>query len=137
MRVLQPRIYVGIGYIWIANNYGYPNLNGLGFGGEKLPDLNHTFSFFGSVWYYPNVNGNASVSVPNHFPATGFQTRACRSSINMLKYQAGITIALGNSPALRRGRLDGRQLVEQAERPDQPLLQRALRGARIQVCLYP
>ncbi|HET6274957.1 MAG TPA: hypothetical protein VFE16_03335, partial [Candidatus Cybelea sp.] len=103
VRVLQPRIYVGVGYIWVANNYGYPNLNGIGFGGEKLPDLNHTFSFFGSVWYYPNVNGNASVQVPNRFPATGFQTTSLPLQYQLLKYQAGITIALGNTPLFVEG----------------------------------
>ena len=53
VRVLQPRIYVGVGYLWMSGNYGYPNMQSWGFGGEKLPDLNHNLSFFGSVWYYP------------------------------------------------------------------------------------
>ncbi len=57
VRVLQPRLYIGVGYLWVTNNYGYPNINGWGFGGEKLPDLNHAFSFFGSVWYYPKSTG--------------------------------------------------------------------------------
>jgi len=103
VRVLAPRIYVGVGYIWLANNYGYPNLNGVGFGGEKLPDLNHAFSFFGSVWYYPNVNGNASVSLPNQFPATGFHTTSLPLQYSLLKYQAGLTLALGNTPLFIEG----------------------------------
>ncbi|HEX3672613.1 MAG TPA: copper amine oxidase N-terminal domain-containing protein [Candidatus Cybelea sp.] len=103
VRVLQPRIYVGVGYIWMANNYGYPNLNGVGFGGEKLPDLNRTFSFFGSVWYYPSVKGTASVQLPNQFPSTGFHSASLPLQYDILKYQAGLTIALGNSPVFVEG----------------------------------
>jgi hypothetical protein len=98
VRVLQPRIYVGVGYIWVANGYGYPNLNGVGFGGEKLPDLNNAFSYFGSIYYYPSVNGNASVTLPNHYPATGFHTSTLPLQYNILKYQVGLTYAFGSSP---------------------------------------
>ncbi len=34
-------------------------MNAVGFGLEKLPDLNQALSFFGSVWYYPNVKGTS------------------------------------------------------------------------------
>jgi hypothetical protein len=56
-RVAQPRIYLGVGYLWRSTNYGYPTQGGPGFGIEKLPDLNQTVSIFGSYWYYPNVKG--------------------------------------------------------------------------------
>jgi hypothetical protein len=103
VRVLNPRVYVGVGYLWVANNYGYPNLNGLGFGGEKLPDLNHVFSFFGSVWYYPSVNGTASYGIENPFPSTGFTTHSSALQYNILKYQAGVTIGIGNTPIFVEG----------------------------------
>ena len=57
VRVLQPRIYIGVGYMWMSSSYGYPNMNSWGFGAEKLPDLNQALSFFGSVWYYPDAHG--------------------------------------------------------------------------------
>jgi hypothetical protein len=98
VRVLQPRVYIGVGYIWLANNYGYPNLSGVGFGGEKLPDLNHVFSFFGSVWYYPSVNGTAQFSIENPYPSNGFTTHSLPLQYNILKYQAGLTIGVGNTP---------------------------------------
>ncbi|MGC1985274.1 MAG: copper amine oxidase N-terminal domain-containing protein, partial [Candidatus Cybelea sp.] len=60
VRVLNPRVYIGVGYMWVSGNYGYPNMNGVGFGLEKLPDLNHALSVFGSVWYYPDINGTYS-----------------------------------------------------------------------------
>ncbi len=95
VRVLQPRLYIGVGYLWVANNYGYPNINGWGFGGEKLPDLNHAFSFFGSVWYYPDVKGTATFSVPT---STGLTGTSLPLDYNILKYQAGLTFAFGSSP---------------------------------------
>ena len=66
-------------------------MNGVGFGGEKLPDLNQTFSFFGSVWYYPNVKGTATQR-RTQSPITGFRTNL--APYNILKYQAGLTYAL-------------------------------------------
>ena len=98
VRVLNPRVYVGVGYLWMTNNYGYPTINGVGFGGEKLPDLNHAFSFFGSVWYYPSVRGTASLQFPNQYPSTGFHTESLPLQYNILKYQAGLTYAFGTSP---------------------------------------
>jgi len=103
VRVLNPRVYVGIGYLWVANNYGYPNLNGFGFGGEKLPDLNHTFSFFGSVWYYPSVNGTAAYSIENPYPSAGFTSHSSALQYDILKYQAGVTIGIGNTPIFIEG----------------------------------
>jgi hypothetical protein len=58
LKVVDPRIYIGVGYLTRAENYGYPRQNSLGFGIEKLPDLDQRFSLFGSAWYYPNVKAN-------------------------------------------------------------------------------
>jgi len=57
-KVADPRIYIGVGFLWRDTNYGYPNQNGFGFGAEKLPDLNQTVSVYGSYWYYPSLKGN-------------------------------------------------------------------------------
>ena len=57
IKVFDPRFYIGGSYLWQKNNYGYPNLNGVGFGGEKLPDLNQPITFYGSFYYYPKVQG--------------------------------------------------------------------------------
>jgi hypothetical protein len=59
LKIADPRIYVGVGYIWRSTNYGYPKQNGFGFGAEKLPDLDQPFSIYGSLWYYPNVKGSS------------------------------------------------------------------------------
>jgi hypothetical protein len=87
VRVLNPHIYFGVGYLWRSSNYGYPNETGFGFGLEKLPDLNLTLSFFGSVWYYPSINGtytNGSFSAP-----LGYE---------FLKYQLGLDYVIAHSP---------------------------------------
>jgi hypothetical protein len=88
LRVANPRIYVGIGYIMRTNNYGYPQETGVGFGAEKLPDLDQHLSVFGSAWYYPNLKGNYTDGFGNEYDL----------AYRTLKYQAGLTYVLGNSP---------------------------------------
>ena len=92
IRVAKPRIYIAAAYLWVSNNYGYPNMNNVGFGIEKLPDLNQALSFFGSAYYYPNVNGNITTG-----NAVGVPT-AFNLSYNILRYQAGVDYVIGNSP---------------------------------------
>ncbi|HTD32806.1 MAG TPA: copper amine oxidase N-terminal domain-containing protein [Candidatus Elarobacter sp.] len=95
LKIAEPRIYIGVGYLHREENYGYPKQNGFGFGAEKLPDLENTFSVYGSVWYYPSISGNftyPTVGVPAALAGTTdkFQQR-------FLKYQIGGTLNLGNS----------------------------------------
>jgi hypothetical protein len=97
-RVLKPRVYIGVGYLFVSTNYGYPNMNGVGFGAEKLPDLNQPLSFFGSVWYYPSVNGTATFNIENDFPSTSFTQHSLALQYNILKYQVGLDYVIGNSP---------------------------------------
>jgi len=85
-KVVDPRIYVGVGYLSRSENYGYPRQNGFGFGVEKLPDLDQTFSVYGSVWYYPSVSAN--------FTDPTFGTGSF--SYRDLKYQVGATYTLGS-----------------------------------------
>jgi hypothetical protein len=85
IRVLNPRIYIGVGYMWRTNNYGYPRMNNWGFGIEKLPDLDHPWSWYGSAYYYPNVKG-----------VTGAYTLA----YNILKYDVGVSYSIVNTPIM-------------------------------------
>jgi hypothetical protein len=89
VRVINPRIYIGIGYLWRSTNYGYPTQNGFGFGIEKLPDLDLALSFYGSFWYYPSMNGNIT---------TGVIPTSYHLSYNMFKYQIGLNYVIGKSP---------------------------------------
>jgi hypothetical protein len=94
VRVVEPRVYLGVGYMWVSGNYGYPNMNSFGFGAEKLPDLNNRgLTYFGSVWYYPNVNGSYANTTPNPAVSSSY-----RLGYNILKYQVGIDYVIGNSP---------------------------------------
>lgn len=87
-KIADPRVYVGVGYLYRSESTGYPNQRGIGFGIEKLPDLDQQLSVYGSAYYYPNakskqyfVNGNGftlayrvlkysigGVFTPNHSP---------------------------------------------------------------------
>jgi hypothetical protein len=82
VQVMNPRIYVAGAYLWTSNNYGWPKMNGVGVGLEKLPDLDQTFSFFGSVYYYPSVKGN--FTDPTSGIGYSLQER-------FLQYQVGVT----------------------------------------------
>jgi hypothetical protein len=89
VRIFNPRVYIGVGYIWGSSNYGYPNMNALGVGLEKLPDLDQALSFYGNVWYYPNFKGtytNNAITPPN---PTSYGI-----GYNLLKYQVGIDWAV-------------------------------------------
>lgn len=74
------RVYLGGSYIWMNNNYGYPQLTGAGFGIEKLPDLDRSLSAFGDYYYYPQLQGTYLS------PTLGSQTLAYHYS----KYEAGL-----------------------------------------------
>jgi hypothetical protein len=63
IRVANPRLYVGASYLWRQNNYGYPQINGVGFGVEKLPDLDQAISIYGSAYYYPSLQGTYTAAV--------------------------------------------------------------------------
>jgi Copper amine oxidase N-terminal domain len=88
-RVIEPKIYIGVGYLWRSTNYGYPTQNGVGFGIEKLPDLNLTLSFFASFWYYPSVSGSIT---------TGVKPTAYSLAYNLSKYQVGLDYVIAKSP---------------------------------------
>jgi hypothetical protein len=88
IRIAKPRIYIVGSWLWHNTNYGYPQMNGPGFGIEKLPDLNQVVSLFGSFMHYPQIHGT-------YVDPTG---RDFLLSYHVNKYQGGITISL---PILR------------------------------------
>jgi copper amine oxidase-like protein len=93
-KVADPRIYVGLGYIQTANNYGYPRLNGAGVGVEKLPDLRKGINVFGSAFYYPTASGNYTVTNP---ASPNFGT-TYRQQYQIMKYDVGLALILARSP---------------------------------------
>ncbi len=107
IKIADPRIYIGVGYLWRSNNAGYPKLGNVGFGLEKLPDLNHPFSVYGSVWYYGNVKGNFTDPSGNAYAL----------AYNILNYQLGITYAFGQSPLFIEGGAVGQSLHNKSNAP--------------------
>jgi hypothetical protein len=102
-QVAAPRVYVGVGYLHTTDDYGYPNLNGLGFGVEKLPDLRTGISLYGSAFYYPSVTGTYTVSNPAspNFGA-GYQQQ-----YRILKYDIGVALVAAHSPVYLFGGFSG------------------------------
>lgn len=97
LKIADPRIYVGVGYLHREENYGYPKQNGFGFGAEKLPDLDQPFSVYGSVWYYPNLSGNFTYPVDAFTTFNGLAGQTAKLQQRFLKYQVGGTYAIGGS----------------------------------------
>jgi hypothetical protein len=107
LRVANPRIYIGIGYLWRSTNTGYPTISNVGFGAEKLPDLNHPLSVYGSAYYYPNVQG--VYSPPG--------TAALPLAYNILKYRAGVTYSFQNAPLFLEAGVLGESLRNKVNAP--------------------
>ena len=102
-QVVRPRIYVGVGYLHAANNYGYPNLNALGVGIEKLPDLRPGLSLYGSAFYYPNASGTYTVGNPASVNfGTGYQQQ-----FQIVKYDIGVALVVAHSPVYLFGGFSG------------------------------
>jgi hypothetical protein len=102
IKVLDPRIYVGVGYYSKNFSYlGYPTINGIGVGISKLPDLNHVVSLYGSAWYYPTVTGNYTYPVSTFLKTLSGTTVPLSYSI--MKFQGGATVDLSSVFFLRFG----------------------------------
>jgi len=93
LKVVDPRIYIGVSYLWRYENTGYPLQSGVGFGIEKLPDLDQPFSVYGSVYYYPSISGNYTF---NSVAPAAFAGTTQAFSYRDLKYQGGLTYTVGN-----------------------------------------
>jgi hypothetical protein len=115
IRILQPRIYVGVGYMWRLNNAGYPRIDNVGFGLEKLPDLDHPFSIYGSIYYFPNVKGN--FTVPTVTPPTADSGVTYQLAYNVLKSDIGITYAFSGTPLFIEGGVMGESLRNKTNAP--------------------
>ena len=97
LKVASPRVFVAVSYLWRSFDYlGYPTQHGIGFGLDKLPDLDTPLSVYGSVYYYPSIEGTytgpTSALLGTLSGATfGWQYR-------VVKYEIGVTYALRRTP---------------------------------------
>lgn len=96
IKVFEPRVYLGAGYLSKTYDYlGVPRLSGAGVGVSKLPDLEQPFSLEGSVWYYPRISGNYTYpTTPLLGPLSG---QTIPLSYAYWKYRAGATAKLGGT----------------------------------------
>ncbi len=85
LKVAEPRVYVGVGYLFRASNEAYPRIRGLGFGIEKLPDLDQELSAYGSAYYYPSAKSNKEYLGDGITPLTQGYT----IGYSVLKYSVG------------------------------------------------
>ncbi len=86
--IANPKIFIVGSYLTRWSNYGYPRLNGVGGGIEKLPQFNQPIDIYGSVLYYPSISGNYTDIFGNQQ----------QLQYRLLKYQAGITLNVPRSP---------------------------------------
>jgi len=93
-QVAAPRIYVGLGDIQTANDYGYPRLSGIGFGIEKLPDFRTAINLSGSAFYYPSASGNYTVTNA----ASSNAGKVYQQQYAIVKYDVGVSVVIARSP---------------------------------------
>ncbi|MHB8434227.1 MAG: hypothetical protein ACYDCA_11650, partial [Candidatus Tyrphobacter sp.] len=112
-QITVPRIYIGVGYLHTADNYGYPSLNALGVGIEKLPDLRSGVSIFGSAFYYPTASGNYTITNPAS-PNFG---NVYRQQYQIVKYDIGLTLTFRRSPVYIYGGFGNDQYLARQNAP--------------------
>ncbi|MGZ3517154.1 MAG: copper amine oxidase N-terminal domain-containing protein [Vulcanimicrobiaceae bacterium] len=88
VKVIDPRVYVGVGYDYRSTNYGYPKFDSFGFGIEKLPDADQPISIYASYWYYPNSRGKYTNIFGQQFTV----------AYTVQKYQIGGTLTAPGFP---------------------------------------
>jgi hypothetical protein len=97
LKIIDPRIYIGVGYVYRTDNYGYPAQSGVGFGGEKLPDLDQPFSLYGSAFYYPQISGNFTWPTDPTTTYNGVAGQRGQLQYRYFKYQIGGDYNIANS----------------------------------------
>jgi hypothetical protein len=104
-KILDPNVYFGAAYLQADNNYGYPRLNAVGGGLEKLFSFDKPFGWYASAFYYPNANGtwhNVIAGSP-HVGNSYWQ------SYNILTYDAGFNYNIQHTPVYFYGGYSGDQ----------------------------
>ncbi|MBC5825146.1 MAG: copper amine oxidase N-terminal domain-containing protein [Candidatus Eremiobacteraeota bacterium] len=112
-QIAAPRIYLGVGYLHTSTNYGYPHLNAVGVGIEKLADLQPGVGFFGSAFYYPTASGNYTVSDPT---SLNFGN-SYRQQYRIVKYDVGFSLVWERSPVYLYGGFSGDRYTAKQNAP--------------------
>jgi hypothetical protein len=75
---------------------GYPAQHGVGFGIDKLPDLDRQLSVYGSWHYYPSVDGR--YTGPTSTLLGSLSGATFDWSYHVLRYELGAAYALKHTP---------------------------------------
>jgi hypothetical protein len=86
LKVTGPRVYGAVSYLTRGSNVE-PRERGLGYGIEKLADVDQNFSLHGSVFFYPNVSGAYSLG-----------TGSRGVSYRVVRYTLGVSVQPNRSP---------------------------------------
>ena len=78
------------------NYLGYPGMNGLGFGLDKLPDADRMLSVYGNFWAFFNVNGK--YNTPANAALGGFAGYPFTVAYRMYTYRLGATVKIPSTP---------------------------------------
>jgi hypothetical protein len=91
------RYYISAGYMIRSFNYlNYQTMSGLGFGLDKLPDVDRAVSVYGGFWVFFNVNGK--YNAPSTAALGGFSGYPFTVAYRMFTYRLGATINIAKSP---------------------------------------
>ena len=88
IKVTGPRIYGAVSYLTRGGNSGEPRQHGVGYGIEKLADVDQNFSLHGSVFFYPNVGGQYALGGAGSYG----------ESFRVVRYLIGASIVPNHSP---------------------------------------
>jgi hypothetical protein len=91
------RLYLAVGELWRSFNYASaPPQSGFGFGLEKLPDFDRSFSVYGNIWLYTDMHGTFTGPAS---PILGaFSAYPMTVDYHMFTYRVGATWSFAKSP---------------------------------------
>lgn len=87
LKVTGPRIYGAVSYLTRGSNFE-PREHGVGYGIEKLADVDQNFSLHGNVFFYPNVGGQYTIGGGGSYGV----------SYRVVRYLIGASIQPNHSP---------------------------------------
>jgi len=91
------RYYLSVGGVLRGTNApAYPTEGGMGFGLDKLPDVDRTLSFYGNFWIFFNVGGN--YTGPTAAALGSLSGYPFKVSYRLYTYRLGATFTIPNTP---------------------------------------
>jgi Copper amine oxidase N-terminal domain len=116
LKVSNPRVYLAASYYGRDYNYlGYPTIKALGFGLDKLPDLDQPWSLYGNIYFYPNTKG--TYVGPTSFLLGSLSGASFNLEYNILRYEVGGTYNIGKTPLYAEAGFLGDQGYAHADAP--------------------